>query len=229
MSGKLQCGIIVTMLQELHRQNIEKFFTKFEHKTYKKGETVIQPDETHAKGYFIKSGFVKNYTLTAEGIELTFHIFTPGTYFPMMSIISDIQNRFYYEALTDTEIYIAPKQKINEFLIANPEILFDLTSRLLSGMDKLLLRIEYLALETARKRLISTLLFLARHFGEHTDSVVRFKYTFTHRDLASFAGISRETTSREWEKLHKAGLVKIHRQQIHILDIAELTALLSIS
>lgn len=204
------------------QQKVEEFFARFEYKKYKKGETIMHPDETNAKAYYVKSGYVRNYNLTDEGIEFTLHIYAPHSYFPMTSVISDVENRYYYEALIDTEVYIAPKAEVTAFLKSNPDVLFDLTSRLLNGLDKFMMRAEYLALKSASKRLVSTSLFLARHFGEKENNTCRFKYNFTHRDLASIAGVSRETASREWEKLLKSGLVSTNRQRIMLHDLEKL-------
>jgi CRP-like cAMP-binding protein len=79
------------------QQKVEEFLARFEYKKYKKGDTVMHPDETNAKAYYIKSGYVRNYNLTDEGIEFTLHIYAPRSYFPMASVISDVENRYYYE------------------------------------------------------------------------------------------------------------------------------------
>lgn len=207
------------------QKHTEEFFSGFERKLFRKGDIIIRPEETSQKAYYLRSGYVRTYCLSPEGIELTLHIFTPHAYFPMLSVISDVQNRHFYEAFVDTEVYIAPKAAVVEYLQTHSDALYDLTSRLLRGIDKLTMRIEHLAMETANKRIVSSLLFLARHFGEQDGNKVRLKYTFTHKDLASFAGMSRETASREWEKLSKSGLVTIEKQHITILDKKTLSEL----
>lgn len=225
MSDKRQWGIILSIMNFIIQKKVDNFFSRFERKIYKKGETIISPDEAYHKAFYIKSGYVRNYSISAEGIEITLHIFTPGSYFPMMSVLSDVPNRYYYDSLIDTEIIEAPKDKVIQFLKSNPDILLDLTTRLLKGLDKLSLRIEYLALETAHKRLASALVFLARHFGEKKTKEVYLKHIFTHRDIAAFAGISRETTSREMEKLRQNGVLSIIKQRIVIHDSEKLTKL----
>lgn len=201
---------------------INSFFSQFPAKAYTTGDLLLQPSENPIGCYYLKNGFIRQYSVSKEGVELTIHIFAPQSYFPMTWIISDIDNRYYYEAATDVEIHIIPKTKVLEFLKNNSEVFFELTSRLLIGLDKLSARIEGLIYDQADKKLISTLIFLAHHFGVHEEGAIKMTQKFTHKDIAAFAGISRETVSRAWEKLEKKALITYAKQIILIPDISRL-------
>lgn len=209
-------------MEEKTKNKIDAFFSKFNLQKYKKGEIIIHPNKNPLGAYFIKNGFVKTYGISRQGIETTVHLFTLNSYFPMMWIISDIPNRFHFEALTSVELHIAPKEKVLNFLRKNPDVLFDLTGRLLKGLDKLTIRIEQLSIAKASSRVASILLFLARHFGEKKDNRVILQEMFTHKDIASLAGLSRETTSREWKNLQKKGLVLNNKRSIVINNLQSL-------
>ncbi|MGB3074855.1 MAG: Crp/Fnr family transcriptional regulator [Chitinophagales bacterium] len=206
-------------------QTLEQFFAPFDQKTFSKGDVLFASDVTPQHAYYIKSGYVRSYTLSSEGVELTIHIFSPHTCFPMMTVLSNLDNRYFYEALTDVEIVAAPKDQVADFITSHTDVLLDFTNRLLRGLDKLTMRIEYLALQSSQKRIISAILFLANHFSTVHDNTALFTYAFTHRDLASFAGVSRETASREWKKLMSEGLVGMDQHFIVIHDIQRLTVL----
>jgi CRP/FNR family transcriptional regulator len=210
------------MLQSNLTTKIESFFSQFAQHIYKKGEILIQPDKNPVGAYYIKDGYVREYGISPSGIEISLHIFVPHTYFPMMWVISDIQNRYYYEALSDVECYSAPKDEILKFLKKNPEILMNLTQRVFLGLDKLTSRLESLSFGKAYEKVISMILYLSGHFGEEKNNKIIITTKFTHRDIASLAGISRETTSREWEKLEKKGLIQYDNQFIVIEDINKL-------
>ncbi len=211
------------------QKKVVSFFSQFQLKKYKKGEIILYPDTSVAGAYFIKKGHIREYGISLEGIEMSIHIFAPFSYFPMTWIISDIPNRYYYETITDVEVYCAPKEKVQAFLKQEPEVLLDLTRRLLLGLDKLTSRMEHLAFGKAYVRVISMLLFLTRHFGELKNNEVLLRSKFTHRDIGSLAGVSRETASREWEKLEKKGMVGFRNQYIYIKNLDLLTKELIIS
>lgn len=207
------------MKQENTKKSVS-YYDKFEHCFFRKGEIIIYPKKDSPDAIFIKKGYVREYTLSHQGVELTLHIFSPGSCFPMTWIISSIKNRYFYEALTQVEAYKIPKEKMLNFLKKRPDVLFDLTDRLLRGLDKLVFRIEGLVFASAYWRVVSVLLFLARHFGQkETDGRVMLTYKFTHRDVAALAGISRETASRTLKMAKKRGLINSKRSLIVISDV----------
>lgn len=198
------------------KQKTESFFLRFPKKILKKGEVIVEAEETPEEAFYLKKGYVRAYTMSPQGIELTLHIFTPGSYFPMMFILNDLENRYYFEALTQSEIFVIPKGKIISFLRKNPAVLEDLTSRLLRGLDKMMLRIEYLVYSSAKVRVSSALMFLTHHFGKKAGTIIKISLPFTHREIAAFAGISRETVSRELKKLQKDKIIGYKKQFITI-------------
>lgn len=201
---------------------IENFYSQFQTRIYKKGELIIQPDDNPIGAYYLKKGHVREYGMSLQGREITLHIFAPHSYFPMMWVLADISNRYYYEALTDVEVYSVPKDKVLTFLKNNPDVLYDLTRRAFIGLDKLTSRIEHLAYGKAYHKVISILLYLTRHFGEKNNDKIDIKHKFTHRDIGSLAGVSRETASRAWEMLQSKGLVQYYRKTIVINDVEKL-------
>ncbi|MEO6509195.1 MAG: Crp/Fnr family transcriptional regulator [Patescibacteria group bacterium] len=206
---------------------IGAFYSQFPLHTFKKGEIIILPDDNPSVVFYLKEGLVREYAISLQGIEITLHIFHPHSYFPMMWAIADIPNRYYYEAFGDVQLFRAPKDKVIAFLKENSDILLELTKRVFQGLDKLTSRIEYLSYGKAYERVVSVLLYLDRHFGKEKDKQIHFENTFTHRDIGSLAGITRETTSRELEKLKKKGIISYDHQSIIINDIGNLKSQLS--
>ena len=200
-------------------QKIDTFFSHFPRKVLKKGTLIIDAEETPEEAFYLKKGYVREYSLSPQGVELTLHIFAPGSYFPMTAIISKTENRYFFETITSVEVFVVPKEDVINFLRKEPDVVLDLSRRLLLGLDKLILRIELLTSGNARSRILSALSFLAKHFGEHKGNSVSLTEVFTHRDLASFAGISRETASRELEKLQKENIIRYRRHKITINNL----------
>ena len=210
------------VMNEKLRKKTEAFFLQFPLINLKKGETVVEADRDLNEVYYLKKGFIREYTFSSQGVELTLHVFAPGSYFPMVDVLAGVKNRYYYETLTPVELYITSIEKMLKFFRGEPDLVLDLTRRLLLGLDKLLTRIEFLVFGKAETRVVSALLFLARHFGRQKNKEVQIQYLFTHKDIASFAGISRETASREIEKLVRK---KVIEYKNHLLLIKNLETL----
>ena len=196
----------------------EQFFIQFNRaQAYKKGEMILRAQEEPKEVYFLKKGFVRLYLIALTGREITFNIYKPGTYFPMIWAIGNLPNFYFFESLTDTVVYTAPREKLLELVKNNPKLLFALTKRTYIGLDGIVRLTQALLTENARGKLISTLLVLGRRFGrKETNGDLVIRLPLTHRILASLANLSRETTSLALEKLQKEKVLTFNKHSITI-------------
>jgi len=203
-------------------EKLNKFFAEFKPIRYEKGETILRAEDIPSGVSFVRRGFVRLYSVSEEGKELTLNIYKPGTYFPMTWAIGDMPNVYFYEAMTDVEISRVPKEKVIQFLKGQPKILFELTRRIVVGLETTLTRIQYLLYGDAESKVASAVLLLVKRFGKKERKGIVIGLPFTHSDIASLAGLTRETTSLEMEKLEKGGLIIKENRLIFVKDIQKL-------
>ncbi|MBI4096504.1 MAG: Crp/Fnr family transcriptional regulator [Candidatus Levybacteria bacterium] len=179
------------------QQKVDNFFSKFKVLTYKKGENVIRGEDTPRGVCYVKSGYVKMNLIMEDGRELTVNIFKAGSYFPMIWAINNIPNIYFYQAMSEVQLQRAPKEELLIFLKENPDVLFELFSRILTGLNALIINIGHVLSGNAYSRIISVLVILAKRFGEKTgkDGYIIIKLPLTHQDIANIAVITRETVS----------------------------------
>ncbi|OGC91762.1 hypothetical protein A2899_00765 [Candidatus Amesbacteria bacterium RIFCSPLOWO2_01_FULL_49_25] len=186
---------------------LQKLFHPFPLLKYRKGETLIRSEDPPPGIYYIHSGYVRMFSLFANGRELTLNIFSPGAYFPMIWAITASPNSYYYQTLTEVSLRRAPKDLVLSYLQSHPDVLFALTQRILSGVDSLLSRLQHLFSGSASARVATALHICALRFGSHSHSSVIIQLPLTHQDIAHLSGLTRETTSLELKKLEKEGLL----------------------
>lgn len=186
----------------------ETFYKQFSIRSYKKGEMLIRADDDPMGIFCLTKGYVRQYTISKTGFELSLHILKPISYFPMVWAINGTPNVYYFEALTPVEVGRAPREQVVDFIKDKPVIIFELMSELLEDYAETLTRVEHLVFSDAYRRVISILLYIAKHFGEKsgTDTIVHHR--FTQQDIATLVGVARETAGIEMVKLEKKGLVK---------------------
>lgn len=185
----------------------KKLGRKFRPQRYKAGDILLRPDDPVNSVFYLEKGYVRSYQISREGSELTLIIFKPGDAFPLSSILNNLPNRYYYEALTDVEVWKAVPDDFISFFKSNPDFLFYAIKVLLLRGDGLLRRIESMALGNAYSKVSSTLLLCAKRFGENGKNGTTIKVPFTHRGIASLLGIARETVSLEMKRLEKDGII----------------------
>ena len=188
-------------------KEFEIFYKQFKLRSYKKGEILIRSDDDPQGIFCLTNGYVRQYTLSKAGIELTLHILKPISYFPMVWAINGTPNVYNFEALTDVEVGRAPKDKVVNFIKDKPKVIFELMSELLEDYAETLTRVEHLVFSDAYRRVISVLLYIAKHFGDNDGKQIRVGNRFTHQDIATLVGVARETASIEMVKLEKKGLL----------------------
>lgn len=208
-------------------KKFEVFYTQFKPRFYKKGEMLIRSDDDPQGIFCLTKGYVRQYTISKAGIELTLHILKPVTYFPMVWAINGTPNIYNFEALTDVEVGRAPRDEVVNFIKDKPKIIFELMSELLEDYAETLTRVEHLVFSDAYRRVISVLLYISKHFGEHADNQTTVDHRFTHQDIATLVGVARETASSEMIKLEKKGLVEYSNRFMVFKNIGNLERELS--
>jgi CRP-like cAMP-binding protein len=200
---------------------IAAFFDKYRVRTFEKGQILILNGDKPDGIFHLKKGRVKQYDITYRGDEVILNIFKPPAFFPMSLALTDIENKFIYEADTDIEVCQAPVQDAVQFLKDNPDVLFDLLARVYKGTEGMLGRMSYLMASSASSRLIYELIIEARRFGQ-TQKDGSCILNIYEKDLGARAGLSRETVSREFRKLKAAGWVEVRPKDIMLKNLAAL-------
>lgn len=201
---------------------LENFFSRYKIQNVKKGSILITPHTRLTQIFYLKKGFVRLFIISPQGTELTLHIFKPPAHFPMLFSLNQRPNIYHFQAMTDVKLIAAPEKDVVNFLKSDQELLFYFSKRLFAGIEGLMVRIESIIFGNAYSRVISMLLYLAKHFGKEIDGEMVIDNKFTHQDIAMLVGISREHTSIELEKLEKQKLIIIERHKIIIPDLNRL-------
>lgn len=210
-------------------KEFEKFYKQFQVRNYKKGEMLIRADDDPQGIFYLTKGYVRQYTISKSGVELTLHVLQPISYFPMVWAINGTPNVYYFEALTPVEVGRAPRDEVVDFIKDKPTVIFELMSELLEDYAESLKRVEHLVFSDAYRRVISVLLYIAKHFGEKDSKSIIVRHRFTQQDIATLVGVARETASNELVKLEKKGLVKYIDHSMLFEDIEKLSSELSLN
>lgn len=207
-------------MDEVTAKKVDDFFKKYKYQAYKKGEILIRADENPQGVLYLKGGIVKQYAISRKGDELIINIFRPISFFPMSWAINKTPNNYYYEAMTNLNIWRAPSEDVVAFIKSNPDILYDLMSRVYRGTEGMLQRMTYLMGGNAYARLVIEIIIQAKRFGKNVGNRIELK--IAEKDLASQSGMTRETVSREIKLLKNKKLVVFTKNVLVIADIQKL-------
>jgi CRP/FNR family transcriptional regulator len=204
------------------RDQLEEFFSQFRRLNYKKHEVIVRPGDTPSGMFFISRGYVKVYTLSESGQELSLIIFKPGDCFPMIWAFNDVNIIQYCEATTPVEVYRSSKDEFKKFLQSNPDVLWDVTSKILIRFQGVLERMEYMVFGSAYQKVASILVICAERFGLAKNHGIIIRVPLTHKDVANLIGLTRETTSVELKKLENARIISKKGRHIVVKNFKRL-------
>lgn len=206
---------------------LNDFFSNCKTRVYAKNQDLIVAGQDPEGIFLLQEGIVEQYDITPEGSKIAVNIFKPPAFFPMSWAINKAPNSYFFAALTDVQVKQADAAKTVEFLQANPDVMFDLLSRVYKGTDALLRRLFLAASSIASSRLVFELIVEAYRFGTEMEDGNRL-ISIKQSSLAARSGLARETVSRELHKLATDGLLTTSKQGI-VLDIKKLEEKLGFS
>jgi CRP/FNR family transcriptional regulator len=189
-------------------EKLYNFFSQYKLLQYKKGETFLRAGDIPQGVFFIKKGFARLYSLSSSGKELTLVIYKPGEFFPVVFTFTKEPSIYYFETLSDCEIFRAPRDKFINFVEENKNIVDEIIDHIIQRFQVALRRMESLTFGNASARLASVLLIYAKRFGIKQKDGKLIPIPLTHKDIANLVGVARETVSIELKKFIDKGIVQ---------------------
>jgi CRP/FNR family transcriptional regulator len=158
----------------------------------------------------VNKGVVKTYNIDYDGKEQFIDLESPGSTFPKLWIWNREQNaRYYYEALTDTDIYVIPRDDFLNYIRSDKDLLMAEMNKLLVDYRNTETRLNALLYTRASDKIAHILRYLADTYAPPGDKDhITISIKLTHQHIASLTGLTRETVSVELSKFKNKGIVK---------------------
>lgn len=207
-------------MEENVQKKVKIFFTTYKKKNYKKGEILIRAEEDPPGIFYLTRGKIRQYFISTNGTELVVNIFKPISFLPMSWAINSTNNKYFFEAITDLEVYIAPRNDTIRFIKENPDVLFDLIRRVYKGTDGILNRMTHLMSGNAYARIITEIIIQSERFGIYENDDIRLN--ISEAELAALSGMTRETVSREIKKLKDKNFVSYNAHELIVHSLKKL-------
>lgn len=201
-----------------------EFLEKYPVKTFAKGDSILEQGDVPPCAYVVKEGFVKTFDISPAGESLPLSFDHKYEILPMAWVFSHIANApYFYEAFTDCQVWCVPREDFITFLKSNANsqfMIFDFfIKRYLLTMQMKMLSLEQ---AKATDKILYLLKFLTMRFGgDKTDGMIEIDLPLTQQDIASSAGLTRETASIELKRLEKLGVIS-YEKQVYTVDLGKL-------
>ena len=187
-------------------------------------EILFEARQPAQRFYLVRSGQVKLYSISAEGDEKVMEIVYPSQTFA--EAIMFMQKHLYpvsAEAIKKAELISFSMPVFREILEESKETCFHLMATMSRRLHSRIDEINNLTLHNATYRLV---VFLLDQLPSEAVELSEIHLTTPKSVVASRLAIQPETFSRILTRLASKGLIDVHGNDIALLDVDGLRALL---
>jgi len=190
-------------------------------RSFGRDQIVLAEDETSAFMYVVIEGRVKVSRWLPSGRELVLAFRGAGDFFGEMALLDGRTLPATVTAVAQTTILSLSRARFDR-LLDRPGFARALLATLSARCRDAWQQIEILSYRNADARLRLALASLLRREGEASEHGVRLARRLGHRELATLAGISRETATRALRRLEESGAIVLRDRRIVVPDPARL-------
>ena len=184
-----------------------------------KGQIVSDRQKNEEIIGLVMEGSMDVYSIALDGREILLSQLEMGDCFGVVNLLTNTEFPTVLRCRTDTTLATMPKSRFLSVMEKNSELALRYARFCNRKMQFLIRRIEFLTMQSGKKKLVQYLLEEPRRGGCFGKNVSR-------DELASILGISRASLFRELAGLTKQGLIALRGSEICLLKPDELEQIL---
>ncbi|MEP3372560.1 MAG: Crp/Fnr family transcriptional regulator [Maribacter dokdonensis] len=203
--------------KNIHTSSISKLVKARKEIKCKKGQQFIMEGASVTGLFFLLSGKVKVLRTGLHGKEQIVRFASPGEIIGHRGFGTEETYPISAIALVDCSLCYFSKELLQETLRETPGLTYDFMLFYANELNRSEIRVKSLSQMTVRERVIDTLLYINRKFGQVNGYS---SLLLSRREYADYAGTTEEQVIRMFSILKKEGLLITKGKRIGIADIA---------
>jgi CRP/FNR family transcriptional regulator len=199
---------------------LRSFYNNYPTIKFAKGEIILHQHETPKHLYSVKNGLVQVTDITKGGDNRSISFETTDDIIPICwAFAKTAETLFYYTAYTDCELFVVDRNSFIHKVLDDPDFADRIIHRIMNAYVGTQIQVNALLKPDAKSQLLNTFQYLSLLYGgESRDNTITIQVPLTQQVIASFAGLSRETTSKELNKLRAEKIVH-WKNKLYAVDI----------
>jgi len=213
----------VPLFSELSGSELERISRVSVARSFPAGVRVFHEGDHSDACYLVRSGDLRVTREHPDGRAIALATLGPGDIFGELAMLDGEARSASVETLSDSELLALPAADVRRLLSDHPEISVKLIAALTRRLRETNERVARQSFQTVPSRVAGVLTQL---MAEESASAGRHGITIrmTQADLAQLAGTSRESVSRFLATLERAGVVRVGRGRVTVVEPRRLRA-----
>lgn len=179
---------------------------------YQAGELIFLEGEPDAGLHLVAAGHCKVYRLSEGGREHILVTLGPGDSCNEVPVVDYGPNPANFAAVEDSTVWVISSESLTRLRQRFPPLNEMIIRNLAMRCRQLVQRVYNLSFLSVTGRLAA---FLLQQIDEEQGIIRR---QWTQDEIAAHLGTVREMVGRAFKELHEAGLIRLDRHRIEILD-----------
>lgn len=177
--------------------------------TYRKNAPILLESETRNYMYMVFSGKVKVVHINREGREQIVAIHKKGDFFGEMALLDGKTQPATVVAMEDATVGLITKSDFERYFLNNDKMLRKLVFLLCERLRDSWLMLQVLSFADAEQRVRAVLAHVSSLYGIEDLRGIIIPLKLTHKEIADYASLARETVSRLLSRFCQSGEIEI--------------------
>ena len=190
---------------------------------YKRKQLLYTEGTYPSRLYYLQKGKVKTFQKNKDGKELTTGLYNEGDFVGYTALLCNTTYRDSAEALEDSEIAVISRAEFEEMLGGNPPLMKHMIAVLANEVYEKEAKLLAVAYNSLRKKVADALVRLHKKYN--TGQEKNYVIDISRENLASLAGVAKESLTRTLGDFRKENLISIAGIRIVILNLARLESM----
>ena len=215
---------VLPLFTDLSRSELERLALGCQLRRLSRGDNVFRVGEPCEEFHVTVMGQVKLFAISPAGQEKVIELVGPGNSFAEALMFTGKPYIINAQALTDTLLLTVTKHAVVGEIERDPRFAMRMLAGISRRLHGLVHDVEAYALHSGMQRVIGYL--LRDQIAEDCVSgeVITVSLPVSKATIASRLSLTPEYFSRVLHELEAAGLVRIDKRDVHILDVKRLSA-----
>ena len=209
---------VLPLFTDLNRPELERLALGCQLRRLTRGENIFRVGEPCEEFHVTVTGQVKLFAISPAGQEKVIELVGPGNSFAEALMFTGKPYIVNAQALTDTLLLTVKKEAVVGEIERDPRFAMRMLAGISRRLHGLVHDVEAYALHSGMQRVIGYLLRDQVVEDCATGEVVTVSLPVSKATIASRLSLTPEYFSRVLHELEAAGLVRIDKRDVHILD-----------
>jgi CRP/FNR family cyclic AMP-dependent transcriptional regulator len=178
-------------------------------KRFKRNAIILMEDDSKNFMYIIFSGKIKVVRVNPDGKEQILVIRKRGDFFGEMTLLDGKSQPATIVAMEETVVGLISKVDFDEYFMKDMNVLKQIIIMLCERLRESWVMLRLLGLPDAETRVRAVLAHISSIYGIKDARGVMIPFKLTHKEIADFSALTRETVSRLMARLSQSGEIEV--------------------